>query len=71
MQNVMNKTNPIKILGVLLMPVYHLTVEAVDIAETDVFFFVLLVKVQLSGELFLLSSFLSEIRHHNFKFLNL
>lgn len=51
MQNVMNKTNPRKTLGVLLMPLSHLTVEAVDIAETDVFF-VLLIKVQLYGEFF-------------------
>lgn len=36
------------------MPLPHLTVEAVDIAETDVFF-VLLVKIQLFGEFFLLS----------------
>lgn len=47
----MNKTNPRKILRVLLMPLPHLTVEAVDIAETDILF-VLLVKVQLSGEFF-------------------
>lgn len=47
----MNKTNPRITLGVLLMPLPHITVEAVGIAETDVFF-VLLVKVQLSGEVF-------------------
>lgn len=40
------------------MPLPHLTVEAIDTAETDVIF-VLLVEIQMSGEFFLLN-------YHNF-----
>lgn len=54
----MNKKKSKKILGVLLMPLPHLTVEAMDTAETDVIF-VLLVEIQMSGEFFLLN-------YHNF-----